>query len=248
MTILSFVAMAALMYFSYAYRKKATADAEVNYAHMTAGALASRLGLTVVEGDPNLNLITAAGRHIEKGATKTGGMLDRNSVKETRLVLAGKPDGRDTAFVYSQKDEMTDSLLRDYDRKRESELEYCFHTQIRARFPDFEVILRNPPAGMSRVKGVLAQPEQSFGDSTLDQAFLLRSADPSVGPYIREALRPLLATHHLHLLAHSGRIAYLADFKTYMLASYMLEEVARVQKQIAQLLEGAVAGQAVHAH
>jgi hypothetical protein len=74
------------------------------YGDYKVGALAQRMGLQVLEGNPELNMIQAQTKHNMTTAQRpTGGRVARmlgDADKETRVRMEGAPYGRPTQFVF----------------------------------------------------------------------------------------------------------------------------------------------------
>jgi len=153
------------------------------------GTLASRIGLTVVEGDPNLNLLYFQ---------QPSGNYQR------QISLAGRPYGRDVEF-----------WVRDGKKTKEyivaTKTTWTYGSRLELAVPSapqFEVVLRNPNQYLvvSPDYDDPPLPEVSTGVSQLDELFIVRATQPTVGPALVGALQ-LLATHHyVHMAGGSQRI------------------------------------------
>ena len=167
---------------------------------------------------------------------KDGGFFATSSQKETRIEMSGRPDGRDVIFVYGQTTEKTSDLS---ETKIKRTLEFHLTTSVNAPFDEFEIILRKAIAPGFEVKGVLAYPEQKFGDPELDQLLILRSPNQGMGASLREIVRPLAKQSFLHLVGQHGQISYLSSFNTSSFAVAYIEEVAAAERKLAQHFEAA---------
>jgi hypothetical protein len=222
--------------FAYTYfrRQQGYKKVQEQYGHLTAGGVAQRLGLTLQSGEPDLNLMLAFAQHAQAKDVKEGGFLSKSSQKETRIVMSGRPDGRDTIFVYGQSTEKAADLGG---TKVTRKLEFHLTTAVNAPFDEFEVFLRKAPMAGLEVKGVLAYPDQKIGDAELDQLLIFRSRNPALGASLKEILRPLAKQSYLHLVGQHGQISYLAGFNTSSFAVAYIEEVAAAERKLAQQLE-----------
>ena len=235
MTILIYVLVIAAAVYAYKMRRDNLKKIHDQYGHLTVGSVAQQLGLTVHQGDPNLNLLLAFAEHAKSSGTEVVNRLFTASAsKETRIEMSGKPGGREVMFVYGQKAE-SEQLLDQVTTTRT--LEFHLSTRVHASFDDFEIFLRRPIAPGMEVKGVLAYPERGFGDAELDRALVLRTNNPALGPLLRDIVRPLAKQSYLHLVGNGGHISYLAGFNTSSYAVTYILEVAKAEAQIAQLLE-----------
>lgn len=235
MTILLYILMIAAAVYAYKMRQNNLKKIHEQYGHLTVGSVAQRLGLTLHEGDPNLNLLLAFAAHAKPtGNEVVNRVFTASSTKETRIEMSGSPGGRDVAFVYGQKAE-SETMLNHVTTTRT--LEFHLSTRVRAPFDSFEIFLRKPIAPGMEVKGVLAYPEQRFGDPELDGPLILRTNNPALGPMLREIIRPLAKQSYLHLVGDAGHVSYLAGFNTSSHAVTYVLEVALAEAQIAQLFE-----------
>ena len=84
------------------------------HARYRVGNMAQRMGLTIAEGDPKLNLVNAIPAHDFKWGTGVGSSwLSRlaNTTTETKVHLVGAPRGRPTEFVYHRREDTKDRVL-----------------------------------------------------------------------------------------------------------------------------------------
>ena len=159
------------------------------HSDKNVGALASRIGLSVIEGDPKLNLLYFQ---------QPMGNYQR------QISLAGRPYGRDVEF-----------WVRDGQKTRE----YVVATHTTLTFgsrlelavpsaPEFEVMLRNPNQYLtvSPDSEDPPLPEVSTGVARLDEVFVVRAADPGVGATLVNALYLLASQNYVHMAGGSQRI------------------------------------------
>jgi hypothetical protein len=236
MTAIVLILVAVAMVFAYLKHQQNYKQVQDQYGHLTAGGVAQRLGLTLQSGDPNLNLLLAFAQHAQTKDVKDGGFFATTSQKETRIEMSGRPDGRDVIFVYGQTTEKSSDLS---ETKIKRTLEFHLTTSVNAPFDEFEIILRKAIAPGFEVKGVLAYPEQKFGDPELDQRLILRSPNPKLGASLKEIVRPLAKQSFLHLVGQHGQISYLSSFNTSSYAVVYIEEVAAAERKLAQHFEAA---------
>jgi len=84
------------------------------YAQYRVANMAQRMGLTIAEGNPKLNMVNAIPIHNLKMEAGVGGSwLSRaiNTTKETKVRLIGAPHGRPIEFVYFRRHEIKEGLL-----------------------------------------------------------------------------------------------------------------------------------------
>jgi hypothetical protein len=154
--------------------------------HATVGALANRLGLQVMEGDPTLNL------HYLSQPT-----LDY----KRRIVLEGAPHGRPLTWEFSDGTRTQDYVF--YVRKTHSW--GCFLVaRVGVPIADFEVVLRQPtqylePHGLLEGLG-----EVWTGHPDIDATFKITSSDARVAALLAPMLRLLMGKLYVHIAAQGS--------------------------------------------
>jgi hypothetical protein len=213
------------------------------YAQYRAGNIAQRMGLTVAEGDPKLNLLNALPLHNFKLGTSTGGSwLSRvlmDSTKETRVRLVGAPRGRPTEFVYHRRHDTKDRLLV---VTTESWFECRMSVQVPVAFPEFEIVRQRPHMGIYGPKPELELPlpPQPFGDREADRHLKLTTSDPRLGPVLAPVVGPLARLEFVHVQGRGGAIHWLATEEGSPYAIRRLPEAQQVLERIADVLAGPV--------
>jgi hypothetical protein len=142
-----------------------------------------RMGLTIAEGNPKLNMVNAIPIHNLKMEAGVGGSwLSRaiNTTKETMVRLIGAPHGRPIEFVYFRRHEIKEGLLM---VTTDSWFECRLSVQVPVAFPEVEIVRRSPALRVAGVYGIKARPElplppQSFGKPDLDRKLVLTTAEP----------------------------------------------------------------------
>lgn len=156
-------------------------------ADKCVGAIANRLGMQVVEGDPNQNLLIFQ---------EPMGNFERT------FRATGAPYGRPTEFWVVDGRKKRDFIVATH-----TTLTYGSRLEVPTTAGRvFEVLLRTPNKYLVIAPEYEHSPlsEISIGVPTLDQLFVVRSQDPSVGAALVGALT-LLATHHYVHLACDGQ-------------------------------------------
>ena len=160
-------------------------------AQHTLGAVAQRLGLRVVEGDPTLNFMY---------------FQQPKFTYERQLRLEGHPYGRPVEFV------LGDSVKNTVDVLVYREVTHSFGCRIAVAtsvsLPEFEVARRNPNEYLRPLRAIDQNraPIVPTGDPRLDQEFEVRSADPRVGPALVKALDIVSAELYVHFFGQGNRI------------------------------------------
>lgn len=194
-------------------RWRAVRKAGDRYAAYRADRLAHTLGLTVVDGDPALNLMLAHHIHVQ------------GSRARTHVTMRGTPYGRETSFVYDfVTDRQENPLLR------EAVYRNRFTCRLSVRggaFPPFEVTLRRPNRMLDAVRELPLGP-QPIGDQALDARFDLRSGDPRVGAALAPVLAAVTGYEVVHVLGYSGAVHWTAGENSSSVAIYHLPQVHRL--------------------
>ncbi len=215
----------ALFFFMRARMKHTLVKGEAENAASRAGEMAKRIGLSVVEGDPNLNLMYA---HSQILAGQT---------KEAKVRLAGNPSGRNGEVRYYErmeaKAEFSGTTITTY-------FDGHVGVEVRAPFPEFEVVLRSPPSWVGTPKLKVSAPAVPFGDATLDQRYVLRTVDARIGPVIAPALANLAAHQYVHIFGQGNQLTFLFSVETLTCMS-LADQIYFALDQMAQSIEQAAA-------
>lgn len=159
---------------------RSVAQWKKEYPEYKLAAVAQRLGLAIVEGDPDYNLFI--------------GYLDvslrRSDEAEIHARLEGQPGGRHTEFVYCY---------------RQNEFSATLSVAVDGPFPGFEIVLREAGFGMC-IEPALGFPMQSFGDPGLDRHLALYSEDVHLGGRLAKSVASLLAEGYVHIQGRRGCI------------------------------------------
>ncbi|MFO0684551.1 MAG: hypothetical protein U0234_21025 [Sandaracinus sp.] len=191
---------------TYFYRQRmmgAAAATEQQHTEARAGAVAQRMGLALVQGDPNFNFYYT-NRWQDLGQAMSRNVLSRPSRPDIELRMEGTPGGRRVELVYVDRLRVEDNLLsRDVMRW----LDMRLIVGVQAPFPDFEVTLRTPNEYM-RPEPQLALPPASFGDPMLDTVLALKTNDPRIAPAIAEGMRLFAGEHYVHVIGARGVLTF----------------------------------------
>jgi hypothetical protein len=173
---------------------------ENQYAHARAGAVAQRMGLQLVAGDPNFHFYINP--RLKQGHEALYG--NKAIAPECVVQMQGMPAGRRVEMLYHDHMELEKGLL---ERTLHTSFDARLTVAVNAPFPAFEVHTRNPNEYVKLVPQ-LALPPQTLGDAALDQALVLKAADPRIGPVIGPALRLLGQTQYVHILGQEGALVF----------------------------------------
>ncbi len=240
---LIFVAIAAYMIYALVQRGKATAAANETFAHMGARDVAARLGLSVVGGDPELNLMMLYHAHMTSDTTKrsdTGIFGTSVTGKSHGVTLEGTPNGRKQSFHYALDTEFAMANLGGRGSRRQT-LRYALMTDVNAPFPEFEVVLRAPNTHL-KAKQVFAHPAHPTGVPEVDAALIVYSTDARLAQLIGPLLVPLIGHNFVQVVGRGQRLEMLADHATSSYATYYLEDNAKLHHVLADAIERFAAG------
>ena len=192
------LAFGALGYVAY-QRFRGAGKLEQQYTQFRVGALAQRLGLQVVAGDPSFNLfIRQANVDVARGPA------DGRPI-QLEVRLEGSPNGVPLALEYLYRVEQVTGLGRVTWR-------IWFDCRMAVTpprsFPPFEVISRSAPLGP--IARTLALPVQSTGQPAIDASYEVATDDPALASYLGQHLAPFaqFGNAGVHLVGDGRRIAF----------------------------------------
>jgi hypothetical protein len=178
------VLVVALLVWQFAMRRKGLADTK----YATVGALAQRLGLSVVQGDPKLNLYYLS---------KPNGNYKRT------VELSGMPNGRPLHWEFTDGSKKRDFLVL---IKITTTWGCYFTARVGVPFPAFEVTLRNPNEYLVPQPMQPNLPEAYTGDHQIDSHYRIAIADPRWAPALLPVLRTLQSELYVHLVGSGDTI------------------------------------------
>jgi hypothetical protein len=176
------VLVLALLVYGFVVRKRGLAAT----THATVGALAQRLGLQVIQGDPSINLYYLA---------------QPNRNYERNIQLVGAPYGREVKWDLTDGTRSQDFLVL----VKVTTTWGCFLVaRVGAHFPDFEVKLRNPNQYLVPEISLPHLPETLTGDPAIDATFRVAIADPRYAPSLVPAIQALAGQLYVHIVGQGG--------------------------------------------
>ncbi len=239
--LIGLVIMIPVVIFFFINNKKRMAEAEKQYANFRLADVAQRTGLSIVEGDPNFNLMMAHAHHAQKDYQDTGGFIGKLSgdgTKETRAVMRGAPNGRLTEFVYYCRTDV-DRNLGGRGGTITTTFECRLSVQAASSFPPFQIVLRNPAPGMApRQDDNFSLPPLSFGDPMLDAKLILTGADPRLGAMLAPLAYPLIAMGFVQIRGANQVVTSHTTEMASSISIYSMEQMQLVLEQIAAVMEG----------
>ena len=242
--ILAIVVVAATL----GYMKFMRTKLDTQYAHMRAGELVTRLGLQLVEGNPEHNLVTQAvlpsalnlssakGFLGQMAATQVGG-----TVGEFKLRAVGQPYGASAELVLYCREDLSPGLNV---LTRTTWHDLRLAVTARAQLTPFELQLRTPSPGLEprRAPDAPELPAQAFGDAALDQRYAITTRDPHLPARLASALRALPPTlAYVHIVGDGDRIALVMTPTSVAAAAMSFEQILHALASMVAALEGRAA-------
>lgn len=224
---------------------------DTQFAHLRAKQLAERLGMQLVEGNPEHNLATHS---ILPSARNTGsakGFLKQMAVSsiggklgEFRLRMAGRPYGTDAELVLYCKEELEVGYSENVTTTW-SDLRLTIH--VRCNVTPFELRLKQEHSGLESRDSCRGDdapmPAQRFADPALDGKFKIEAYDPRVPNAIAPVLAPLAGLAYVHVSAVGNRVSFVMTTTSVTACAPSLEQILHVLVSIAAVFEGKPAPQ-----
>lgn len=212
--------------------RAAVANYDEQYANYRAGALSQRLGLQLVQGDPNFNVfIRQAHVDVQRGPK------DKSPI-HIEVRAQGAPRGVPLEFVYLYRVEQETGFTQVTWRT-------WFDCRLSARsrqpFPPFEVISKQAPMGA--IAQTMALPGLSTGNPSVDASYLVTTQEPAMAQLLGQLL-PAFSTYQnagVHLVGDGTSIAFVMhQEKSPLLANvlYYAEQLADHMSEVARRVGG----------
>jgi hypothetical protein len=184
----------------------ALAGQEAQYAHARAGAVAQRMGVTLVTGDPDFNFYLNP--RLRQGGEALHGNFLSNAGKrlapECMVRMEGSPGGRRVELLYHDRMKLETGVL---EKTLHTWLDARLTVAVHAPFPEFEILTRNPSQYL-KLSPQTSLPPQSFGDAALDGVLVLKCIDARVGPVVAPALRLMAQHQYVHIVGRDGVLVF----------------------------------------
>src|SRR5262245_35933367 len=194
------------------------------------GNMAQQMGLQVLEGDPQTNLVYALGTHrMQKTPLST---TFGSHTTTTRLRMAGNPGGRPTDFVFFAET-VSEWVGSGVSGSLASRMAHTTRFDCRltvgvpVAVPPFEIHLRREIRGLE-TEPRLRLPVQSFGSSDLDSRLVLVAGDPRLGPALAPVAAGMAHFESLHILGQGTALYYLTNQNASSAALSRLPEAQRL--------------------
>jgi hypothetical protein len=215
------------------------------FAHMTAGALAPRLGMQVVDGDPAFNLATmsvlpsvqntgsARGFLSQMAATSVGGTLG-----EFKLRLAGQPYGSDAELVVYVRQDYQPGLTTN---TTTTWSDVRLTVRARAAIAPFDLRLRKELTGLEtrRHADEPRLPAQRFADPALDARYAIEAHDPRLPAALIGALAAL-PPHliYVHVVGNERGVSFVMTPAAVNASAVSFEQILHALASVVALFEG----------
>ncbi|MFO0697218.1 MAG: hypothetical protein U0230_26820 [Polyangiales bacterium] len=218
-------------------QRKLVAQQRLDYAQYGLGDVAAKLGMTVVDGNPALNLMLVHQEHQDTKAEGHGGLLGKamgDSAKETRGRAVGTVWERPYELAYFQRTEVDHGLAQ---TTTSLWFELSLGAKTRVACPAFEIVMRNPPA-YCEPKIKTALPPQSTGNASLDSILVVKTQDPRLAAALVPALIPMMSMGSIHLVGGGDEVRAYGTRVTYMTIVQNAVTFQRALEHIACIIEG----------
>jgi len=225
------VALAAVGFY-FLKGRAAVANQDEQYANYRAGALAQRLGLQLLQGDPTFNVfIRQANVDIQRGPKD-------NQPIHIEVRAEGAPQGVPLEFVYLYRVEQDTGFSQVTWR---TWFDCRLTARARQAFPAFEVISKNAPMGA--IAQTLALPAMPTGNPAVDATYLVTTQEPGMAQVLGELLPPFATFQNagVHLVGNGNTISFVMyQDKSPLLANvlYYAEQLAAQMSQVARRIGG----------
>jgi hypothetical protein len=179
---------------------------EAQYPHARAGAVAQRMGLTLITGDPEFNFYMNP-RLRQGGEALYGNVLSNAGKKlapECMVRMEGSPAGRRVELLYHDRMKLESGAL---DKTLHTWVDARLTVAVQAPFPELEIHTRNP-SDYVKLAPQTSLPPQSFGDAALDAVLVLKCVDARVGPVLAPALRLMAQHQYVHVLGRERALVF----------------------------------------
>ena len=175
--------------------RKRVGQTEAQHSGARAGEIAQRLGIDVVEGDPNTNFMYA------RALTMKGSGV----MPEVKIRLEGAPGGRHTAVYYYERADVKSGVLK---TTHTTYIDARVVVAVHQAFPEFEIVLRDYGYFADQMRPELRADPCTTGDAQLDAQFQVKSTDARVGPVVADGLRNFLGWGFVHVIGKEGALTF----------------------------------------
>jgi len=215
------------------------------YAHLRAGELASRLGMQLLEGNPEFNLATMSVQPGAQNVTSAKGFLTQvaaaqvgGTLGELKIHMAGQPYGINTELVLYCRQDLQPGFTEDvtttwYD------LRLTVHARV-AVVP-FDLRLRKETMHLPtrRDPEDPRMPAQTFGYAALDERYVIETPDPNLPKRIAHALSSLSQyLVYVHIVGAGNQLSFVMTPLAVNSSAMSIEPILHVLVALAATFEG----------
>ena len=239
--LIAILTIAGTFGFMYFQRKKLATQ----HAHLRAAQLAPRLGLQLVEGDPEFNLAIQSVQSSVQNVGSAGGFMKQiaktqlgGTLGEFKLKMSGQPYGMPTELVLYCKQDYQPGVIENVTTTW-FDLRLSVHAKV--SLPPFDLRLRKEATGLEahRQGGAQPMPLGTFGDPLLDQRYIVEAIDATVPRRIATALGSLAPyLMYVHIVGEGNRISFVMTPTSVMASAMSFEPILHALASIAAVLEG----------
>ncbi len=174
----------ALLIYQLVMRKRGLASTQ----HATLAVLAQRLGLTILQGDPKLNLYY---------------LTSPNKNYKRTIHMQGHPYGHQASFGFTDGFKTSDYLVM---VKHTTTWGCQLIVRPNVQIPDFEIVHRRPARYLEPKRVHDRFPEVGLGQPQLDSKYKVTTLDPRVTAAIAHVAHLFEGKTYFHIAAHGGAV------------------------------------------
>jgi hypothetical protein len=213
--VVSVLGIAFVLFYVLVLRKKQVASLDQSNAGYRAGALAERLGLTLVSGDPGFNLFIP-----QADAGVLSGPKDEKPV-HVEILMQGEKNGVPLELRYFyRKEQKTDNIKGVI--KWTTWFECAMSAQAKQAFPEFEVTSRSTSTGP--ITRTLALPEAKTGNASVDSTYLVTTKEQGMAKLMADHMGAFAqyTTGGVHLIGDGKTVSFPMERDKSVLVGYGL--------------------------
>lgn len=215
------------------------------YSHLRAGELAGKLGMQLLEGNPEHNLATMSVQPSVQNTSSAKGFLKQvattqfgGQLGELKIRMAGQPYGANAELMlYCRQDYkpgFTENVTTTW-----SDLRLTVHA--RCNVAPFDLRLRDEHVGLEshRDDDAPRMPAQQFGDAALDRRFTIECYDPALPRYLAGVLGVFATVMpYVHVTAQHNQVSFVMTPSSVNASASSLEQILHALVSIAAMFEG----------
>jgi hypothetical protein len=172
---------------------------------MRAGEVATKLGMTLVQGDASFHLFADATPSMGAAGALLSGTPFPYQGPASEIVARGAVEGRPTELYFYAR---ATAGVRLPGLGRDIEVERTCRLSLvpRAHVPDFELVLRNPGPGAEAERVHPGLPASHLGDPRLDDRYQLYASTPELAARLARVAPVFDDQTYVHIAGEGGRV------------------------------------------